>query len=127
RYANDALGAAKIDQELCDLYPYIIEPHGHVSRSCHKHEKARKVRSSKKADGVYYTPADVAHFIVREIASHNPDSGSWLDPACGTGVFLRAIIRHAKERSQIHAGTSLSFIQRYIYGIDKSALATECA
>lgn len=128
RAADQALRVVRVGQELWDLYPYIIEPHGHVSRSCLQKEEARTVRKSKKAEGVYYTPSDVADFMVSELAGRSAIGGAWIDPACGTGVFLRSIITHAKRTGAYADHACLDFIQDNVFGIDKSALATDsCA
>lgn len=125
RAAEHALAAVIVNQELWDLYPYVIEPHGHVSRSCLQEKSAREIRQSKKADGVYYTPSDLADFMVGEIADKSDSDGAWIDPACGTGVFVRSIIGHGKAR---YHGDYLDFVHNRVYGIDKSALATDsCA
>lgn len=127
RAADQALTGVKMDQKLWDLYPYVIEPQGHVSRSCLQKEDARKVRKSKKADGVYYTPSDVADFMVSQLAGEAEIRGAWIDPACGTGVFLRSIITHAKGNGD-YPRRGVNMIQDHVYGIDKSALATDsCA
>ncbi|MEN1958125.1 N-6 DNA methylase [Luteimonas changyuni] len=128
RAADEALASVKIDQELWDLYPYVIEPQGHVSRSCLQREDARNIRKSKKADGVYYTPSDVADFMVAQLVGEPEIRGAWIDPACGSGVFLRSIITHAKSSRAYAATRGVDLILEHVYGIDKSALATDaCA
>src|SRR2546423_159544 len=44
--------------------------------------------SSQKLRGGYYTPNDLAGFLVRWIKPINPTS--ILEPSCGDGAFLRA-------------------------------------
>ncbi len=125
RAADQALSGVKMGQELWDLYPYVIEPQGHVSRSCLQKEDARSVRKSKRANGVYYTPSDVADFLVSELARSSATQGAWIDPACGTGVFLRSVITHAKRTGACTAHAIFEFVQDNVYGIDKSALTTD--
>lgn len=128
RVANNALAEVVIDQEFLDLYPYLIEPQGHVARSSLRDQAARKVRKSKKEDGVYYTPSDVADFMVAELAKSSSSSGAWIDPACGTGVFLRSILSHALISGKATWGELDEYLQRFVFGIDKSALAVDsCA
>lgn len=124
--ANRALSACLANDELDALYPYVIEPHGHVSRSCMRKDAALDTRRAKKAEGVYYTPADVANFLVNELARHQGPQSAWLDPACGTGVFLRAAVRHASTSCINDEFSPLDFITNHIFGIDRSALATDC-
>jgi SAM-dependent methyltransferase len=62
-------------------------------------------RQARKAAGVYYTPARVVHYIVRQtlgllIADTVPPKTKQLrvlDPACGAGVFLHETYRYLLE------------------------------
>jgi predicted helicase len=67
----------------------------------------------RESRGVYYTPAPVVSYMVRSIdfllRSHfNRQNGLaeisedmlLLDPACGTGIFLQAIIDHVRNQFQ---------------------------
>jgi hypothetical protein len=78
--------------EIRALLPYVLDSMSpgtrrHVLRS----ESHLGDRSSRKKRGVYYTPADVADYMVMRAA---PDGPKWtaFDPACGTAVFLRAAL-----------------------------------
>lgn len=126
--ADAILESMTIDENSIALFTYMAEPYGHVSRSCLLSEQARSIRMSKKADGVYYTPADVSEFLVSSLRDSRTHAGAWLDPACGTGVFLRSVLANAIERNDCTKNTALSFAYQNIFGIDKSALATDsCA
>lgn len=66
----------------------------------------------RKRTGVFFTPQSIADFIIRQIdGSLREDFGSvdgiassrnppiaFLDPACGTGVFLLALIEHWQSK-----------------------------
>jgi hypothetical protein len=125
--AEAELSDLDISSDLLDLLPYVIEPHGHVTRNRLETSRvAKKTRELKKDAGVYYTPSDVAEFMVGSLASLSDARGNWLDPACGTGVFLRAIVKCFQE----YAPGSLdlkSYVISSIFGIDRSALATDLA
>lgn len=125
--AEIELSPLKVTTDLLDLLPYLIEPHGHITRnSLETCAIARKTRDSKKDDGVYYTPSDVVDFMVGSIASCSAENGSWIDPACGTGVFLRSVLAwHKNSLSNIANIDLVKFVLSSVFGIDKSALATD--
>lgn len=80
---------------LADLLPYILDPHGPGSRlSVMRDPKTKTARATRRAHGVFYTPADVAEHMVQAVLSEIDASSDLriLDPACGTGVFLRAAL-----------------------------------
>lgn len=127
RAAEAELRRLDISEDLLDLLPYVIEPHGHVTRNqLETSAIAKKTRNLKKGDGVYYTPSDVAQFMVGSLASLSGGEGTWLDPACGTGVFLRAAISCFRKCSPSSSDLK-AYIASNIFGIDKSALATDLA
>lgn len=123
--ADDLLRSVRIDSDLVALLPYVLEPHGHVTRGdLERLEGSAQKRNSKRHAGVYYTPSDVAEFMVRELVDNN-DSTTWFDPACGTAVFLREVlIAHCRRQS---SDSPLNFCQRSLFGADISPLATESA
>lgn len=123
------LGDLAVNDDLIDLFPYVLEPHGHVTRSrLEKCSTARSLREEKRAAGVYYTPSDVADFMVAAISQEGKSTGSWLDPACGTGVFLRAVLRHVLDAQPADTVTTpLETVLSGLFGIDRSALATDLA
>lgn len=126
--AEIALLELEINRDFWDLLPYVLEPHGHITRSeLEASEVARATRSTKKSTGVYYTPSDVADFMVSSASKPDDFSGKWLDPACGTGVFLRAIVRQFQTHRVVGTANVLSFVQDKLFAIDKSALATDLA
>lgn len=122
--AEIELSKLTVSADLYDLLPYILEPHGHVTRSnLETCDVARKTRETKKDSGVYYTPSDIADFMVSSLADTSKTQGTWLDPACGTGVFLRAALVHHRKFTPSEDITE--FALSNIFGIDKSALATD--
>ncbi|CAB3764289.1 N-6 DNA methylase [Paraburkholderia solisilvae] len=125
--AESELGNLTVSADLLDLLPYVLEPHGHITRnSLETCEVAKKTREVKKDAGVYYTPSDVADFMVRSLASTSGVSGTWIDPACGTGVFLRAVLAYCRT-SDPQTRDLREFTLSSVFGIDKSALATDLA
>jgi hypothetical protein len=118
------LGQLGAHEVVRGLLPYLFEPHGHVTRSkLETCERAQATRIVKRRDGVYYTPSDVAEFMVRASSEHAHQE-VWLDPACGTGVFLRAVLKHLRQWSP--DAPSCELLQK-VHGVDKSALATDLA
>ncbi len=124
-----ALEAIPYDDSLRDLLPYVLDAHGPGSRaSVMKDPDTRKSRRAKRAGGIFYTPSDVAEYITREVLvelGQEVESASILDPACGSGVFLRAaldfVVRHTPGLDRF------DFVERNLYGIDINPLAVEAA
>lgn len=84
-----------------ELLPYILDPHGPGSRlSVRRNPNSRSARVRKRAEGVFYTPADVAEYMVQACLAEVKSEGlpSVFDPACGTGVFLRASLKEIRRR-----------------------------
>lgn len=102
REAEAILSVAAHGAAVADLLPYILDPHGQASRlTVRKNPSTKTARARKKADGVFYTPADVANFMVRNSLTPLLSEGARLtvfDPACGTGVFLRTALLAYAER-----------------------------
>lgn len=124
--AEAELAALTVNHELWDLLPYVLEPHGHVTRtrleSC---DLSRATRDAKKSSGVFYTPSDVAEFLVRSAAASKGVKGTWFDPACGTGVFLRSVLTCARSDATSGSFDSFDFIRESLFGVDLSALSTD--
>lgn len=119
------------DAALLQLLPYILEPHGPGSRlSVMRDPSTRFARDTKKQNGVFYTPMDVAEYMVgRALPAFKiaPKGTLCLDPCCGTGVFLVAILGRASQEAN-PGFDRLDFATRHLYGIDASILAIEsCA
>lgn len=84
-----------------ELLPYILDPHGPGSRlSVRRDPGTHAARMRKRAEGVFYTPADIAEYMVGGCLNSIDDkkTPTVFDPACGTGVFLRAALKELRQR-----------------------------
>ena len=129
REAVRALEKFPYDDRLRDFLPYVLDVHGPGSRASVMRDPATaKSRRAKKSAGVFYTPSDVADYIAHtaiEEAEWNGEPLGILDPACGSGVFLRSVLDLATlRRPQLNC---LEFVERSLYGIDVNPLAIEMA
>ena len=118
-----------LDAEVClDLLPYILDPHGPGSRlSVMRDPTTRAARIRKRAEGVFYTPDDVATYMVMGCLDSIRDKGlpTVYDPACGTGVFLRATLR---ELSRRHCDEDMFLLAlRCLFGTDIAAWSLNAA
>jgi hypothetical protein len=117
--AEACLDRLTFDDDLDDLLPYVLDAHGPGSRlSVMKDPSTRAAREAKKRGGVFYTPADVAEYIVDTVAGALAPDARFIDPCCGTGVFLVALLRRSKG--------GLDYLLEHLYGVDTSALSIDC-
>ena len=109
-----------LNAELCrEQLPYLLDPHGPGSRlSVKRDPTTRAARVRKRAEGVFYTPEDVATYMVRGCLNsvRRDDLPTVYDPACGTGVFLRAALRELRRRHDDEDVSSLAF--ECLFGTD---------
>jgi len=102
-----------------ELLPYILDPHGPGSRlSVRNNPATRTARTRKRAQGVFYTPADVAAYMAGAcLDGLNSDNlPTIFDPACGTGVFLRMALQEIRRR---HPGkNAFSLASECLFGAD---------
>lgn len=116
---------------LAALLPYVLDSHGPGSRASVMRDPTTHVaRQAKRSGGVFYTPADVADYMVRAaLAEHggDPTGLRCLDSACGSGVFLRAMLHAVEARSPQGTFTRLGYATSCLFGMDVSAVAVECA
>ena len=129
RKAIEQLEAVVYNDELRDLLPYVLDAYGPGSRaSVMKDPGTQKSRRAKRATGVFYTPSDVAEYITRKAVgelSEQIEPPHVLDPACGSGVFLKAALDLATtHRPDLDR---FDFVERSLYGIDINPLAVEAA
>ncbi len=85
-------------------------------------------RERKRADGVFYTPADVAGFMVAGIIRRLSDDALPLtvfDPACGSGVFLRAVLSELRRRNP--GAHAFDLACSCLYGADIDSWAVNAA
>jgi hypothetical protein len=94
RHAQVVLERLARDESALAMLPYALDPIPHEYRRdvVNKGSDGRS-RSTRKASGSFFTPADVVDHIVELALSaadvrHSPIR--ILDPAAGTGVFLRS-------------------------------------
>lgn len=102
-----------------ELLPYILDPHGPGSRlSVRRDPGTQAARVRKRAEGVFYTPADVAEYMVRGCLNSLGDerAPTVFDPACGTGVFLRAALKELRKRYLQKSAFSLAL--ECLFGAD---------
>lgn len=129
RDAVQALEAVPYDENLRDLLPYVLDAHGPGSRaSVMRDPGTQESRRAKRAGGVFYTPSDVAEYIAREAMGELPSGATHpriLDPACGSGVFLKAALDLAVR--QTPGLNRVDFAERCLFGIDINPLAVEAA
>jgi hypothetical protein len=131
--AHNSLAKLTFDESLEDLLPYLFEPHGAGSRlSVIKDPSTKISRIAKKKNGVFYTPEDVADYMVAHVVKlHGGDLKylSCLDPACGTGVYLRSYLRYIQTRiGLLHPEELWTVISRSLFGFDIDVRAVEsCA
>lgn len=116
--------------ELTDLLPYVLEEHGQVMRSeVSRCVRSRAERAKKKEAGSYYTPSDVADFMVKALLEGADQNGPWLDPACGSGVFARAVLKAVSSRMghPSDPGRLMLWCIENIFGIDINEQALDNA
>lgn len=129
--AAAALEPLATEQELPDLLPYLLDTFGRTTRlDVIRDTGLGDSRARRKSVGSFYTPSDVADFMVAAIAGPTgegvapPDGQAvewWLDPAAGSGVFLLSALRHAVE-----AGCEpVSFATTRLTGCDISPQACD--
>lgn len=129
--AHLELQKVPIDEDFWDLFPYILEQYGPGSRlAVFRNPKNYHSRIAKRHHGVFYTPADVADYMVRRVLANYSGEAArskCLDPASGTGVFLLAMCRGVGERASADIDR-FQYVTQNLYGCDISAQAVEaCA
>ena len=82
----------------------------------------------RKKMGEYYTPRWLANAIVRETIPE-PTATTTLDPACGSGTFLEAVMRHilANAPEGATGESKLAMLQYNVAGIDLHPVAVQLA
>ena len=119
RRAESALRVEADASAYLQLLPYILDPHGPGSRlSVRRDPYTHSARSRKRAEGVFYTPADVAEYMARGCLSEVGAESlpTIFDPSCGTGVFLRAALREMLRREP--ATDAFSLAAECLFGAD---------
>ena len=125
---SDRLGIVERAVGVSSLLPYILEANGPGSRlSVRRDPRTQGSRSKKKAEGIFYTPPDVADFMIANTVKGLPLSLNTrvLDPAVGTGVFLRSML--AAFNREKNGFNSFEIARRCLFGCDIDALALDAA
>jgi hypothetical protein len=121
---DSALKPLPSDTDLFGLLPYLLDTYGRTTRlNVMRDTTLSTSRAERKKVGSFYTPADVADFMVAAIAAPaGPDLGEWwLDLAVGSGVFLAAALR------RYQAGGRVKFAESRLTGCDISPQACDFA
>ena len=107
------------------MLPYALDPIPHEYRRNVVHGNTNgTARTARKQRGAFYTPTDVAEHIVSAALSQ-ARLGTYprvLDPALGTGVFLRATLKELLER-----GHKPDEAISCLYGVDIDERAVDMA
>jgi hypothetical protein len=130
--AEQLLNTVQLDSEFRALLPYILEEHGPGSRaSVMKDPSTASARAAKRVAGVFYTPGDVADYMVghaKKLYRGDFLTAKSLDPACGTGVFFLAMLRAAVRGHEEAASFSrFDYVVSCLHGLDVSGHALDAA
>lgn len=124
RWARALIGDSD-PEALAQLLPYVLDPHGPGSRlSVMRRPETREARVRKRAEGVFYTPADVADYMAGLVlpGARRVRPPTLLDPACGTGVFLRAALKRLAAMFPGSAKADLATATLHGVDVDPTAL-----
>lgn len=115
--------AERVFRDLCHSPPLPFEAALH---QVHFVYEMVYTASDPNKSGRFYTPPEVARFMVEETFSEFDNSETVLDPACGTGVFLLEALRryYLTARNGKEEATP---IHEKFFGIDRDPLATHIA
>lgn len=124
---DSALAPLGERSDLVRLLPYLLDTYGRTTRlDVMRDDNLQLARKERKKSGSFYTPADVVAFMVDAIASPpgtpDYDLEHWLDPACGSGVFLAEALR---QRSFENIDDKLAFATARLHGSDISPQACD--
>ena len=114
-----------------ELLPYMLDPDGPADRlTVRRNPQAEATRARRRAQGVFYTPADVAEAMVEAcLKAVDGDEDARIptvfDPACGTGVFLRAALKELRRRQP--ATPAATMASEALFGADIDPWAIDAA
>lgn len=117
--------------EFLDILPYACE----VFETSDEILKAFGAsRKSKRATGIFYTPSDIADYIIEHTISLHSRGRSavneltWLDPACGTACLLLSALFKVSEIAGFESSEdALNYTTGHLFGMDISPLALQSA
>lgn len=125
--AKAALSVLSDSEHVRELFPYVLDTYGPTSRlDVIKNPIFEPQRAARKEAGSFYTPEDVADFMVEAVAGPEPAERTWLDPACGSGVFLCAVTRAVKRRG-LRGAALIDFATTRLWGMDIAVQAVDFA
>lgn len=110
---------------LDDVLPYLFE--AFEQRDVTTNPDLSQPKAGKKVSGIYYTPSDVSEHIVGTVFKEieiDP-SPRCIDPACGTGMLLRAVLDYLM--SQRPTDRAVDICESSVFGIDISCTAAQSA
>jgi hypothetical protein len=85
-------------------------------------------REMRRRLGAYYTPRGVADLAVSELGVTDHRSETFLDPGCGSGVFLTACIDAKRDAlDDCDPETLIETITSTVFGIDLDPIAVKSA
>ena len=73
----------------------------------------KKMKMNDKLRGGYYTPPEIADFLVRWSLNGSREKKSVLEPSMGDGVFVLSVVKELSKR-----GVSKAEIEKSIYGVE---------
>jgi len=122
------------------LLPYAIELLEYSEQELATASRDRRdgiITRKKKNTGIYYTPLDVASYMVERClsklckGSHDDKellNYRYADFSCGSGIFLLQILRSIVSKTGISSVNEyVSFISTSLFGVDISNQAIDCA
>lgn len=139
----DVSSAVKIFKKFYDadtfsfLVPYaleILEYSDDELESALKDRRNGIITSKKKNKGIYYTPSDVVTYMVnlcmknlqKKFSTTDLLKLKYADLSCGSGVFLRQILRDLAGMVKfLDVNEYIKIIKNTIFGIDISEYAVE--
>lgn len=90
---------------------------------------------TRRATGTFYTPPEIARYLVQQVDSQTRQvlgspggladrtfPGIILEPACGSGVFLAAVLKHCRAETGWNEETAGHLVRR-LAGVDLSPVA----
>ena len=119
------------NSDFRELLPYVLQVFELTDTHAGRMDQARR-RTHQRQTGSVYTPSDVSDFIVHEsLRSFEPDDRNLhqftcLDPACGTGLFLRSTMSALTHTNGMTI--PVERVLQCLYGLDVSPQAIQsCA
>jgi hypothetical protein len=118
-------------------YDFSIIPIETIS-AIYEHFLKAESEEEKKAAGAFYTPRFLAEFVLDVTLAGMPSllDKKFLDPACGSGIFLVGLFnRMAEEWKRLHPDALylqqveglLKVLREHIFGVDRNETACRIA